>query len=263
MRPETNLPLTVTLGHATALPQPPTAGDLRHTRSQLVARLREELSRLERARRPEGGPSISTGCQALDRLLPAGGLLRGTLVEWLAADEASGAACLALAAAREACRDDGPLLVVDGEEKFYPPAAALAGIDLERLIVVRVHQPRDETWALDQALRTPGLGAVLGWTRQLSQRAARRLQLAAEASGGLGLLVRPEQARHEPCWAEARLLVRPQGGMAGRRLQVELLRARGAASSSMVELEIDDETGVVRLAAQLAPTGRRQRSAGA
>jgi protein ImuA len=232
------------------------------SRSQLVAELRERLGRLEAARRPAGEPNTSTGCEPLDRLLPGGGLSRGGLVEWLA-DDGSGAAWLALAAACAACREHGPLVVVDGSGTFYPPAAALADIELEELLVVHTEQDGDEAWALDQALRSTGVGAVFCQSQRLHPRAVRRLQLAAEASGGLGLLVRPEAARQEPCWAEARLLVRPlpaieatlageRRELTGRRLRVELLRARGVAGGKSVHLEIDDETGVVRLAAELA-----------
>ncbi|HEV3339657.1 MAG TPA: hypothetical protein VG125_04855 [Pirellulales bacterium] len=229
----------------------------------------------------------STGCVQLDRLFPSGGVARGTLVEWLAEDGGSGAMWLALIAAREACRGYGPLLVVDGRGTFYPPAAAWAGVDLERLIVVRPATARDETWALDQSLRCQGVGAVLCLTDRLSPRAARRLQLAAEASGGIGLLVRPASVRAEPCWSQVRLLVEARPGTdargalrGGRRLEVELLKTRGTVASELggqsklgeqselsgrgrLELEVDDETGVVRAVARLASPAARRRSSGA
>jgi protein ImuA len=250
------------------------------SRSQLVAELRERLRQLDQARRPAGEASTSTGCEPLDQLLPAGGLNRGGLVEWLAAGAASGAGWLALVAARAACREHGPLVVIDGSRMFYPPAAVLAGVELDQVLVVRTEQAGDEAWALDQALRSTGVGAVFCQSPRLHPRAVRRLQLAAESSGGLGLLVRPEAARQEPCWAEVRLLVRPlpngaklaasavklaahetgRGGWRGRRLRVELLRARGAAGGRSVELEIDDETGVVHLAAELVEAAVQRRS---
>lgn len=267
------------------------------SRSQVVAQLQEALRRCEGARRVHAGRRTSTGCEELDRLLPEGGLGRGTLVEWLASSSGSGALWLALTAAREACREYGPLVVIDGEGTFYPPAAALAGIEPRDLMVVHVGQARDESWALDQALRSAGVGAVLCSTRRLSQRAGRRLQLAAEASGALGLLVRPATVRDEPCWAEARLLIEPlpDGGtdfspanisgsrrqtgrrrqhashtltlrgasqtLTLRRVSVELLRARGSLTEDIegrrLELEIDDETGVVRVAGRLAAAAPR------
>src|SRR5438132_1578653 len=93
-------------------------------RDQLVTELRERLRQLEPIRRPAGEASTSTGCEPLDRLLPAGGVSRGGLVEWLAAGVGSGAGWLALVVAKTACREHGPLLVVDGQGTFYPPAAA-------------------------------------------------------------------------------------------------------------------------------------------
>jgi protein ImuA len=204
---------------------------------------------------------------------------RGTLIEWLAEGEGSGAMWLALVAAREACNGHGPLVVIDGRQTrygygaFHPPAAVVAGVDLERLIVVRPTTARDETWALDQSLRCGGVGAVLCMTDRLKQRAARRLQLAAEASGGVGLLVRPASVRGEPCWAEVRLLVEPRAGasrqqLGGRRLSVELLKTRGTLASELaakrrLELEVDDETGVVRAVARLASPAAQRRSSGA
>ncbi len=263
------------------------------SRSQVIAQLQQALRHCEAARHSHDGRRTSTGCPELDRLLPEGGLGRGTLVEWLAAASGGGALWLALTAAREACREYGPLVVIDGEGTFYPPAAALADIEPRELIVVQVANARDESWALDQALRSAGVGAVLCFTRRLGQRTVRRLQLAAETSGGLGLLVRPATVRQEPCWAEARLLVEPlaEGGaglspvhisgdsrqarrphhnlehrntsetMTLRRVSVELLRARGSLVENIegkrLELEIDDETGVVRVAGRLAQAASR------
>jgi len=49
----------------------------------------------------------------------------------------------------------------------------------------------------------------------------------------------------------------------GRRLRIELLACRGGKSGAAVELEICDETGVVRLAPQLARAANLRRAAGA
>jgi len=124
----------------------------------------------------------------------------------------------------------------------------------------------DNLWALDQALRCAGVAAVLAWPEKLDGRTFRRLQLAAEQGGGLGLLVRPEGVRHEPSWAEVRLVVEPLpavGPHAPRRLKVELLRSRGGASGGSVELELDDETHPLHLVSRLARPASHRRAAGA
>lgn len=221
-----------------------------------VETLRRQIARLERPRPQGGATPISSGCGPLDRLLPAGGFRPGTLVEWLAAGEGSGAATLALAAARRACREGGALVVLDRRREFHPPAAVRLGVEPESLIVVQAGSEADHRWALDQSLRCPGVAAVLAWPEKLNGRTFRRLQLAAEEGGGLGLLIRPLAARQEPSWADVRLLVEPLPAEPSpgckRRLRIHLLRCHGAASGRNIDLVIDDETHTVHQAARLA-----------
>lgn len=225
---------------------------------------------------PRAAPeTFSTGCAVLDRALPGGGLARGSLIEWLAEEGGCGAGLLAVAAAREAQRAGGAVAVIDRGDGFYPPAAAAWGLDLSSLIVVRVTSDADQRWALDQTLRCEHVAAVLAWPQRLDGRTFRRLQLAAEASGAVGLLVRPATARREPAWSHVRWAVAPRptpplaGGEAWR-LAVELLRVRGgsvsrARAAGRVELviEIDPVSGDIHearagdLAAGLAGSAAR------
>jgi hypothetical protein len=209
---------------------------------QVVRRLAEELRSIEETvRGREEQPIFSTGIAPLDRLLPDGGLRRGMLIEWLpAGDEDGGASIMALLTAKssadgvrsaecgmrseeassqsEICHQKSEivppsafqtLVLIDRHGTFYPPAAAAWGIPLANIILLRPTNPRDESWALDQALRSPAISAVLAWPHRLDGCAFRRLQLAAESSGTIGVLVRPASARKEPTWADVRLQVGP------------------------------------------------------
>jgi protein ImuA len=198
---------------------------------------------VEQSRRGPGEAALSTGWPPLDGLLPGGGLRRGALVEWLAAGPGSGAAVLAWGAARQAAQEGGALVVLDRRREAYPPALASWGVDLERVVFVQPQNARDEGWAWDQALRCPGVAAVWGWVERIDDRLFRRWQLSAEASGCVGLLVRPAAARTESTWADVRWWVEPQLAAAGRRMRVELLRCRNAGSSGSVELVLDEWTG--------------------
>ena len=207
------------------------------------AQLRE-AARLARLMENAGAPPrrgaverFSTGCAALDGVLPGGGLGRGSLVEWLGGEPGGGASLLAVVAAREARRDGGAVVVIDRNAGFYPPAAAAWGLDLAGVIVVHPASAADERWALDQALRCEHAAAVLAWPGRLDGRTFRRLQLAAEASGSVGMLVRPAAALGDPSWAHVRLAVTPRPTPAGARpvgdatwrLAVEVVRVRRSA----------------------------------
>jgi len=193
---------------------------------------------------------VSSCCEALDRLLPAGGFRRGTLVEWLSNSSGSGAGTLAMLVARQAALEGGAVVVMDRHHWFYPPAAAALGVDLEHVIIVRPDTARDEIWALDQSLRCPGVAAV--WSSlgdQLDQRDFRRLQLAAEIGASLGLLLRPATVRGKPTWSDVQLLVepRPTQSADARRLHVQLTRCRGHLQPrAEVDLEIDHVHGHLR-----------------
>jgi protein ImuA len=222
---------------------------------ELVRQLQNRIRGLEQARPAtltEG--LVSSGCTALDRLFPEGGLRRGSLVEWLTAGTGCGAATLALICARQACQDGGALVVVDRLRQVYPPALAAWGLDLKQVILLVPPTKQDEFWVWDQALRCPGVAAVWGWVEQLDGRRFRRLQLSAETSDVLGLLIRPAQLRPQPTWAEVRLEVEGKGVAqnssepfsAGRRLQVRLLHGRGSAGQGDVQLALDEWTGELR-----------------
>jgi len=251
------------------------------------AKVRELDSLLRRLERPADRSAqrrISTGCDPLDAALPGQGFLRGSLVEWLGDGPGCGAGMLALRAAREACREGGALVVIDPRRNFYPPAAAAWGVDLGNTIVIRQAQRKQSQWALDQALRCSHVAAVVAWPQQLDSRTFRRLQLAVETSGCLGLLIRSAIAQRDSSWADVRLLVSPveqtlaseqHNNTASQldprawswRLKIELLRCRGGSKQQTVNLVIDERTGDIHaahsgnLAAQLADSAVDSRQA--
>lgn len=78
----------------------------------------------------------------------------------------------------------------------YGPGIELLGLPLHRLLTLRVAQVRDVLWAMEEALKSSAVAAVLA---ELPEDAAdltatRRLSLAARAGGGLGLML-----RQRPC----------------------------------------------------------------
>ena len=98
------------------------------------------------------------------------------------------------------------IVLVDTFGDFYPPAVCRYGIALDRLIVVRPKSEKDAFWAIDQSLRCSAVAAVVASLRHLDERLSRRLQLAAESSGCIGLILRPDHRRTKS-FAAVRMLV--------------------------------------------------------
>jgi protein ImuA len=213
-------------------------------RAELLSRLREQIAACERHMTGATRLAVPSGWLDLDRLLPARGIRRGALVELLDRRCGCGAETVAAVLTRAACRSPGAVVVVDADRQFYPAALAAWGVACERLIVVHAAGGADALWAAVQALRSGAAAAV--WLRcdRLTSHDSRRLQLAAEEGGALGLAFRPSRARGRPTWADFQLSVEPRPSARGRRLRVELTRCRGGVAGAVAEVEFDDVTGV-------------------
>src|SRR6266550_2809015 len=95
---------------------------------------------------------------------------------------------------------DGPVVWVQQDfaaletGTLYGLGCDLFGLASSRLLVVRAATPRDTLWAMEEALKTRGIAAVIGELAGEGQAAdltaTRRLSLAAQHGGGLCLLLR-------------------------------------------------------------------------
>ncbi len=234
---------------------------------ETVERLRKELRQWERPQTEHLPDDVtSTGVAVLDGFLPDSGIGAGELVEWQSG-RGCGAVSLAMLQLRAvlAARSVGMAVVIDPAKTFSPAAAALWGLDLDRLIIVRPRSANQAVWVMEQCLRCSGVVGVCGRLGGISDTSARRLKLAARTGGGVGLFLRDEMTHRQPAssWSDIRWHVEPvavssgqndrQDVIAGRRLRVELVSCRTGRAGRTVEIDICDETGLVREAPRVAP----------
>jgi len=206
------------------------------SRDSLLAGLRARIRRIER-RGPAAHAVLPLGVTAVDAALPGGGLARG------AVHEAVGAAADGFAAMLAGRLDGGVLWCVPASSRsvLHGPGLAAFGLDTDALVIVRCGSWRDMLWAMEEGLRAPELALAIGEpARPVGLTASRRLQLAAEASGVTGLILRPhgEAGALAPSAAFSRWRVEPVpvAGSAGvlppvARWRLELLRCRGVLSA--------------------------------
>src|SRR5882672_952810 len=159
----------------------------------------------ERIQCLEGGAArhrtvLPFGINAIDQHLPEGGLALGALHE--VAGGGNGAidgAAAALFTAGIAARTRGRVLWCVTRQDLFAPALALAGLASDRVIYVEAGDEKSVLACFEEGLRHGrlhgglhgGFGAVVAEVARLSMTASRRLQLAAEGSGAIGIAIRP------------------------------------------------------------------------
>ncbi|MEO7115539.1 MAG: translesion DNA synthesis-associated protein ImuA [Caldimonas sp.] len=186
------------------------------------------------------GDAVASGFPQLDAELPGGGWPRRALSELLLPHPGVGEIRL-LAPSLVATQRAGRLVMV-----FDPPAALSAaalerfGFDVAELLVVhtraRVVAGSDSLWALEQALKSGHVGAVLAWLPpRLRADRLRRLQLAAHNHDGAAFVMREASCAVRPTASPLRLALQAGGA---DRLRLQVLKRRGPPLEKPLELAL-------------------------
>ncbi len=249
--------------------------------SPALDRLRVEIRRIEAGERREAGV-LPFGVEAIDRVLPGGGLALGALHE--VTEGGTGAldgAAAALFAAGIAARTKGKVLWCITRQDLFAQALAQAGLDPARVIFAEAGDEKGVLACIEEGLRHGGLGAAVAETARMPLAASRRLQLAAESSGTVGLVLRRRRRSTDaadtgpPSAAATRWRITalpssplpvpgnsfsslPVPGIGRSRWHVELMRCRGGEGADF-EVEACDAQGRLAVPSELAD---RQAEAG-
>jgi len=226
-----------------------------------LAHLKQRIARIQ-ALRPETSTQpgrLATGLPAIDAYLGAAGTSLGAVHEIAGhgGDEEQGAAGAAfLALTLKASAPAGWIAWVTQEGDLYAPGLAAFGLDLRRLILVAARRDAEVCWALEEALRSRCLAAVVAEVGVLTLTATRRLQLAAEQAGIPCFLLRrwrtqqlARQQRAQPIAAVTRWRISPQPQprvseqatvpeLGPAQWRLDLWRCRNAAAASWI-MEFD------------------------
>lgn len=221
--------------------------------------LREQIERLE-GRQSSKRSVLPFGVTTMDSHLPGGGLALGALHE--VAGGGNGAvdgAAAALFTAGIVARTKGKVLWCVTRQDLFAPAISQVGLSANRVIYVEAGDEQAVLAAFEEGMRHGGLGAIVGEVAKLTMTASRRLQLAAESSGAIGIAIRRWRRPAEAAdfglptaavtrWRISALPTRPLPvpGVGRARWHVELIRCRGAEAADF-EVEACDAKG--RLAA--------------
>ncbi|WP_457329400.1 translesion DNA synthesis-associated protein ImuA [Rhizobacter sp. P5_C2] len=220
-----------------------------HARAPLPERLHTSVWRGNQMGR-SAERALPSGFAALDAQLPGGGWPRRALSELLLPHPGLGEIRL-LAPSLAATQQAGRLVML-----FDPPAALSAwalmqmGLDAEQLLVIdtgtqgipgvdgRPHEAGVDArlWALEQALHSGHVGAVLAWLPpRLRAERLRRLQVAAHAHDGPAFVLREMAVQQQASPAPLRLALQAGGADC---LSVRVLKRRGPPLAQALLLEL-------------------------
>jgi recombination protein RecA len=192
----------------------------------------------DRSLDPAGSPPLSTGMPELDAALPDGGLPSSAVVELCGPSgmgRVTGVALSACAAAQRRVREsegqDGWCAWIDAAGSLYAPGLARAGVDLDRLLVVRpdpadiarvaVRLVQSRVFAVVVIDRASVPGAELAPTRATRwNTVVRRLALAAEQAETSVLLLSTTAAAQRQTLPVAMRLELDRPGLDRLRLRV-------------------------------------------
>jgi protein ImuA len=219
----------------------------------------------------------SFGDARLDRHLPGGGLPLGRWHEALGEGlevETGAAAGAFVAALVTPLAVRGAVVWVMRRGDLHAPGLQGLGFPVERLIQVQVSDEAQALGALEDALGSAGVAAVIGEVEAVDLTAGRRLQLACEKQGATGFVIRrrpfggPVRRREtggalSGSAAATRWLIAPAPsvpppeapgqetwGLGAPRWRVELERCRGGRPGAWI-MEKSDGPYPLRVVAEL------------
>ncbi len=204
--------------------------------------LRGQVARLSRGGVARAERSIPISPE-IDAALPGAGLARAAVHEIAGPNAGPATAFCALLLARAS----GSVAWIGSEPDIWPDGLAAFRVSVADLVLIGARKSSDGLWAMEEALRSSGLaGAVLeGPSPNLV--AGRRLQLAAEVGGGLGLLLLPDIERSAPSAARTswRVSALPSEHSGTPRWRLELRRCLGGQPGQW-DVEVDLAYGNLR-----------------
>jgi protein ImuA len=184
-------------------------------------------------------PVLPSRHAGLDAELPGGGWPLRALTELLLPHPGVGEIRLVAPALAAVQAEQGWVMVFDAPAQVSAWALAGLGLRAQQCLLIQSESPSravQTLWALEQALKSGHVGAVLAWLPpRLDAQHLRRLQLAAHQHEGPAFVFRELSAAHNPSPAPLRLALHPAGVDA---LSIQVLKRRGAVLAQPLTLDL-------------------------
>lgn len=204
------------------------------SQAQLRSQLQADILRLQ-GFKPAGSGLGKVSLGLLDEAFPNRTFPTGAVHELVspALEDVAATSGFMIGLMASLLRPKGVAVWISTKRTIFPPALKAFGIKPERVLFVELPHERDALWAMEEALKSPALTAVVGELRDISFTASRRLQLAVEQSQVTGFVInRGKKLNTTACVSRWKITSLPSEridelpGLGFPHWRVELLRIR-------------------------------------
>jgi len=206
----------------------------------LISKLKRDLLAWQGV--PErSSDEIAMDLGPLEKAFPNGTFPKGVIHEFVSFSRMDSAASCGFIVGilGKLMQNAGICIWISSVQTVFPSAISTFGADPASIIFVSMKQQKDVLWAMEEALKCPGITAVLAEIHQLDFVQSRRLQLAVEKSKVTGFILQhnPKLLLATTCAARWKVTSLPSQsdeglpGIGNPCWNVELLKVRNGTAA--------------------------------
>lgn len=212
------------------------------SKSDIIKQLRKDLLQWEGYKPPAAGTRSLVGLGPVEAVFPNGVFPTAAVHEVVcgSAEQAAAGGGLVTGILSALMRESGICVWIGKGRRLFAPSLKLFGVKPDKVIFISLLKDADALWVMEEALKCPGLKAVVCEVKELNFKQTQRLQFTAEKSQGTGFVLRnaTETLGSTACAARWRVKPAPSADLNGLpglgflRWQVELLKVRNGQTGS-------------------------------
>lgn len=211
-------------------------------KKELIERLQKDILQWEGYRPPSASTRQMMGLGQIEAAFPNGVFPIGAVHELVcnSSEQAAASGGLVTGILSLLLREGGICVWIGRARRLFAPALANFGVAPHKVIFISLLKDKDTLWVMEEALKCPGLTAVVCELRDMDFKQSQRFQRAVEQSRVTGFVLRnaADKPGSTACAARWRITSLPStalGGLPGLgflRWQVDLLKVRNGQTGS-------------------------------
>jgi protein ImuA len=205
-------------------------------KTDIISQLRKDILQWEGYKPPQAGARSLIGLGPVETVFPNGVFPIGEVHEVVcgSAEQAAAGGGLVGGILAALTKQGGICVWIGKGRRLFAPSLHQFGVKPHQVIFISLQKDADALWVMEEALKCPGLKAVVCEVKALQFKQTQRLQFTAEKSRVTGFVLRNATEKLGSTACAARWQVKPLPsadlnglpGLGHLRWQVDLLKVR-------------------------------------